>query len=426
MSSAEKPLDGRRILVCVSASIAAYKSVYLIRSLRKLGAFVSVAMTPSTSRFVGAATFSAVASEAAFDDLWDNRGSIAHTSLGRSADIVVVVPATASIIAKMAHGIADEIVSATLLCTPKQTPIVAIPAMHEEMFDNPSTQENITTLRNRSVEFIGPVSGELAGGDVGRGRLIDSEVIVSRIIEIASGIKPKQKDQESEQGQQSQEPILNSDAIHQPVMLVTAGGTREPIDPVRVITNRSTGKMGHAIAHAGLLNGYRVILITTSDLDSDPGIERIEVETANEMYDAVIRHLDEANVVVMTAAVADVMPANYSATKLKREAGIESIELVPTKDIVAEIVSRKSKDTYVVCFGAETDYVLENAARKFENKNVDMLVANDVSRNDSGFGKDTNKVWVFDKVGADPIELDTAPKQALAFELVELIDERRA
>ncbi|HMS24571.1 MAG TPA: bifunctional phosphopantothenoylcysteine decarboxylase/phosphopantothenate--cysteine ligase CoaBC [Acidimicrobiia bacterium] len=424
MASADQPLIGRRILVCVTASIAAYKSVYLVRSLVKLGAHVSVAMTPSASRFVGAATFSAVASEPAFDDLWDNRGSIAHTTLGRTSDLVLVMPATASIIAKSAHGIADDIVSATLLCTPQTTPVVFVPAMHEEMYDNVSTQKNISDLTSRGQYFVGPDDGELAGGDTGRGRLVETDTVIDRVIDMLKDLP----------FQVLQGPTLSVDnsfagsdpAINQSVMLVTAGGTREPIDTVRVITNRSTGKMGHAIAHAAMLSGYRVILVTTSDLETDPGIERVEVETAQEMHDAVMRYLEQADVVVMSAAVADVTPAQVSEIKLKREKGIESIELIPTPDIIADIVANKAIGTYVVCFGAESEYVLENAAKKFESKKVDMLIANDVSRSDSGFGSDTNKIWIFDHAGHSPRELDTAPKDVLGFEIVELIDTNRS
>ncbi len=186
------PLAKRQILVCVSASIAAYKSVYLIRSLVQLGAQVKVATTPSTSRFVGSPTFSAVASEPAYDDLWDNRGSISHTTLGKQADLVVLVPATASVISKMANGIADDIVTATLLCTPKSTPVVVVPAMHEEMYDNESTQNNITELMSRGIEFLGPIEGDLAGGDAGRGRMVEPDEIVSRIQELLKDVEPKQ------------------------------------------------------------------------------------------------------------------------------------------------------------------------------------------------------------------------------------------
>lgn len=422
----DQPLSGRSILVCVTGSIAAYKSVYLIRSLVKLGAHVSVAITPSTSRFIGASTFSAVASEPTYDDLWDNRGAIAHTTLGRNCDLVVVVPATASILSKMAHGIADDIVSATLLCTPKTTPIVVVPAMHEEMFDNFATQENIGILTSRGYQFVGPENGELAGGDTGRGRLVDPDLIVDEIVELLANVAYTEQKQSQDLLPAPDPSGENLEPVRQSVMLVTAGGTREPIDPVRVITNRSTGKMGHAIAHAASLSGYRVILITTSDLDSDPGIERINVDTAAQMHEAVMRYLDEANVVVMTAAVADATPAKISPNKLKREHGIDSIELIPTVDIVASIVESKPKRTYVVCFGAESEYVLENASRKFHDKNVDMLIANDISRKDSGFGSDTNKVWIFDRINKKPLELETTPKRALAFEIIERIDELRA
>ncbi len=409
-----KQLEGRRILVCVSASIAAYKSIYVIRELVKNGAHVSVAVTNSTSQFVGNATFSAVASEPVYDDLWSNRGSIAHTQLGKSADLVLVVPATASIIAKMANGIADDIVSASLLCVPKETPIIVAPAMHSEMFEHQATQENISILKQRDIDILGPISGELAGKDSGIGRLVEPSEIVERVIKKVSSI-PKHENVEVSVN------ALAQSFKSKPLFLVTAGGTREPIDPVRVITNRSSGKMGHAIANAALQHGYRVVLITTSNIESAPEIERIDVETANEMLSAVEKHLGEADIVMMTAAVADVAPANPSMTKLKRSEGIKSIDLVDTPDIISEIVANKKSDTFVACFAAESNNVIENAAKKYIDKNVDMLVANDISRSDSGFGCDTNKVWIFSNRSIEPRELELLTKDELAYELLELI-----
>lgn len=423
MGTETSVLNSRRILVCVTASIAAYKAVSLVRLLVKNGAHVSVALTPNAQRFVGEATFSAVASEPTYVDLWDNRGSIAHTTLGKNSDLVVVVPATASTIAKMANGIADDIVTASLLCVPNQIPIVVAPAMHEEMFDHASTQENIQKLISRGVKFVGPVEGELAGGDTGRGRLVDEQEIFDEIVKALDGQEYKQLTRPIEQNQN----IESQKAQHEdrPLYLITAGGTREPIDPVRVITNRSTGKMGHALANAASVSGYRVVLITTSDLSCNDSIERVDVNTSDEMHEAVLKYKADADVIIMTAAVADAKPKNPSNVKIKRENGFDSVELVPTQDIIADLVANNTSDAYIVCFAAESDDVVNNATKKFESKGVDLLIANDISRTDSGFGSDTNKVWIF---GAkdQAQELPTLSKAELSYELIELIENYRS
>ncbi|HQZ14462.1 MAG TPA: bifunctional phosphopantothenoylcysteine decarboxylase/phosphopantothenate--cysteine ligase CoaBC [Acidimicrobiia bacterium] len=419
MNELDQPLKGFKILVCVSASISAYKSVVLVRYLVKLGAFVSVALTPSATRFVGAATFSALASEPAYDDLWDNRGAISHTTLGKASDLIVVCPATASTIAKMANGYADDIVSSALLCTPKETPVIVVPAMHEEMFEHVATQENIDRLKSRSIDFVGPELGELAGGDIGKGRLAETAKIVDRVLIKLENVTPK--DTLSANGDKTE-----TVSFKRPVLLVTAGGTREPIDTVRVIANRSTGKMGHALSKAGIASGYKVILITTSDLPSGEDVERIQVETSDEMYNEVLANLERADVVIMAAAVADFKAKEISLTKLKRKEALESIDLVPTNDILEAVVSKKNSDTFVVGFAAESENLLTNAKSKFESKRLDLLVANDISRTESQFGSDTNKVWVFDHSKSSPLELDVLPKEALAFEILEIIETNRA
>lgn len=384
--------------------------------LVKAGAFVTVATTPSTSRFVGSATFSALASEPVYDDLWDNRGSIAHTTLGRSSDLIIVAPATATTIAKMAQGIGDDIVTATLLCTPSTTPVVVAPAMHEEMYDHVATQENVATLLKRGVTVVGPVDGQLAGGDVGRGRMSDEQEIFDAAVAALENV-PLKGGLAFQKEHFVQEKTLDT----RPVILITAGGTREPIDPVRMITNRSSGAMGHALAQAANVNGYHVILITTSMLVTSPEIERIDVETAEQMHVAVMKYLDAAKIVIMTAAVADIRPSHPSSTKLKRSEGIANIEVEPTADIIADIVSHKNQGTFVACFAAETNDVVANARIKFEAKGVDMLIANDISRDDSGFGSDTNKVWIFSQGANEPDEMPTMLKEELAYEIMERI-----
>ena len=415
MTTENGVLSGRKIVLCVTGSISAYKAVTILRSLRKLGAFVSVAVTPSVQNFVGDATFSALASEPIYNDLWNNRGSIAHTTLGRGADLVLVAPASSNTIAKMAGGICNEIVSAILLATPKTTPVLIAPAMHEEMYENFATQKNIAALTENGYHFVGPAEGELAGGDIGLGRLVDEDLIVSRVVELLDGTPLR------EQGQALQS-LDNTDILKKrPTIIVTAGGTREPIDPVRVITNRSSGKMGTAIAHAGLASGYDVTLITTSSIESAAGINRVEVETADQMHEAVMARLENTDVVIMAAAVGDVKPKTYSTKKLKRDEGIKNIELVDNVDIALEISKHKKEKTKLVCFAAETNDVLENAMKKAQKKQPDVMVVNDVSRDDSGFNKETNKIWIGVKPDYAFVEYDTLTKEEAAFVIIEAI-----
>lgn len=415
MTTENGVLSGRKIVLCVTGSISAYKAVTILRSLRKLGAFVSVAVTPSVQNFVGDATFSALASEPIYNDLWSNRGSIAHTTLGRGADLVLVAPASSNTIAKMAGGICNEIVSAILLATPKTTPVLIAPAMHEEMYENFATQKNIAALTENGYHFVGPAEGELAGGDIGLGRLVDEDLIVSRVVELLDGTPLR------EQGQALQS-LDNTDILKKrPTIIVTAGGTREPIDPVRVITNRSSGKMGTAIAHAGLASGYDVTLITTSSIESAAGINRVEVETADQMHEAVMARLENTDVVIMAAAVGDVKPKTYSTKKLKRDEGIKNIELVDNVDIALEISKHKKEKTKLVCFAAETNDVLENAMKKAQKKRPDVMVVNDVSRDDSGFNKETNKIWIGSEPDYNFEEYDTLSKEEAAFAIIEAI-----
>lgn len=416
MTTSNDVLSGRKIVLCVTGSISAYKSVSILRSLRKLGAHVSVAVTPAVKNFVGDSTFSALASEAVYNDLWDNRGSIAHTSLGKSADLVLVAPASSNTIAKIAGGICNDIVSAILLATPKTTPVLIAPAMHEEMYENFATQKNIGELIENGYHFIGPAEGELAGGDIGLGRLVDEEIIVNRVVELLDG-KPLK-----DLGPSLPASDKPDKCATRPTMIVTAGGTREPIDPVRVITNRSSGKMGTAIAQAALASGYDVTLITTASIETGEAIKRIEVETADQMHEAVMKCLPNADVVIMAAAVGDVKPKNYSSKKLKRENGISNIELVDNIDIALEVQKNKNEKTKLICFAAETNDVLENAGKKAIKKQADIMVVNDVSRSDSGFNKDTNKIWIGVRPDYAFQEYDTLSKEEAAFAIIEAIE----
>ncbi len=363
-------LHGRRILLCVTGGVAAYKSAYLARRLVESGASVRVAMSESALEFIGAQTFAAITGNHPVTSLFADESVSPHTEMARWADLVIVAPATAATIGRMAEGISSDLISATILAT--TAPILVAPAMHTEMWENRSTQRNIEQLRSDGHYLVGPNEGSLAGGDVGVGRVAEPE----EILEAASS-------------------ILKGDAGGRAV-LVTAGGTREPIDPVRYVGNRSSGKMGHAIADEAVLRGYSVTLVTTSSLPVHPAIKVVSVETAQEMF-TVVSDV-KADVAVMAAAVADFRPAKSHETKLARSDGLESIQLEATPDVLASVVAR-SERPYVVGFAAETGGV-ERAIEKAERKRVDLLVYNDVSEPGSGFNTDTNRVVFIGHDGA--------------------------
>ncbi len=300
-----------------------------------------------------------MASEPAQLSLWDEASPIPHTKLGQRADLVVVAPATAHTLARYAVGLSDDLLMATLLAT--RAPVIVCPAMHTEMWEHPSVQENLATLERRGVEIVPPESGRLAGGDSGEGRLADPAVIVARVLERL--------------GQTAVRDLFGRRVV------VSAGGTREPLDPVRFITNRSSGKQGHAIAVAAARRGAAVTLVTSSPLalPTDSGVSRIDVETAADMEQAVGAAAEGADVVVMSAAVADFRPKAKAGTKLSKEDGIPEILLEPTPDILAGLARRRTPGQVIVGFAAETHDVVERGRRKLERKGVDLLVVNDVS-----------------------------------------------
>jgi len=389
------PLHGRRVVLGVTGGIAAYKAVEVCRRLVDAGAHVMPVLTADAQRFVGAVTFSALASEPARTSLFDDPDDpIPHTRLGQSADLVVIAPATATVLARYAAGIADDLLTATLLAT--RAPVLVAPAMHTEMWEHPSVQDNLATLRRRGVHVVDPESGRLAGGDEGEGRLADPERIVAEAARILA---------------------LGRDlaGVH---VLVTAGGTREPIDPVRFVGNRSSGKMGHAVAEAAANRGAAVTLITTSSRPvTASGIDVVAVETAAELADAVLVRFPEVDVVVMAAAVADFRPKAVAGDKLKKVDGVPDVVLEPTTDVLAELGARKSGQ-FLVGFAAETERVREHAQAKLEAKGVDLMVANDVSVADSGFEVDTNRAILLHSTGVEELELFTK------VELAELILDR--
>jgi phosphopantothenoylcysteine decarboxylase/phosphopantothenate--cysteine ligase len=383
-------LQGRRVLLCVTGGVAAYKSAYLARRLIEAGATVRVEMTESALEFVGPQTFAAITGEHPFTSLFAADLVSPHTELARWADLVIVAPATGATLGRVANGISDDLVSATIIAT--TAPVLLAPAMHTEMWEHPATERNLETLRSFGYHVIGPEVGSLAGGDIGTGRVSEPEEIV-----VAAG------------------DILGGDG-HGRKVLVTAGGTREPVDPVRYLGNRSSGKMGHAIADAAVRRGYDVTLVTTAELPTHPAMKLMRVETAEEMLTAVAGV--EADIAIMAAAVADFRPRSASESKIPRADGLPSIELDETPDILASVVQRNPRP-FTVGFAAETGG-LERAVEKARKKDVDILVYNDVTEPGSGFGTDTNRVVLIDRSGGTE-ELPLLAKTEVAERLLDRV-----
>jgi phosphopantothenoylcysteine decarboxylase/phosphopantothenate--cysteine ligase len=361
-------LRGRRVVLGVTGGIAAYKAAEVCRRLVDAGAHVVPVLTDDAQRFVGALTFSALASEPARTSLFDGPDPIPHTQLGRTADLVVVAPATAKLLGKYAHGISDDLLTATLLAT--NAPVLLAPAMHTEMWEHAAVQDNLAQLRARGVYVVDPEEGRLAGGDIGAGRLAEPERIVAAAADV----------------------LASAGDLAGFRVLVTAGGTREPIDPVRYVGNRSSGKMGYAVAERAARRGAAVDLVTTIGRPVDvSGIEVEHVETADDMARAVASRFPDCDVVVMAAAVADFRPKAVADEKLKKRDGVPDIVLEPTTDVLALLGERKQPGQLLVGFAAETDHVEQHAAEKMAGKRVDMMVANDVSAPDAGFEVDTNR-----------------------------------
>jgi phosphopantothenoylcysteine decarboxylase/phosphopantothenate--cysteine ligase len=413
MAENQPPGDGPagrpRVVLGVSGGIAAYKAVEICRRLVDAGVHVTPVLTHDATRFVGPLTFSALASEPAQLSLWDEASPIPHTDLGQGADLVVVAPATAHTLARYAAGLSDDLLLATLLAT--RAPVIVCPAMHTEMWEHPSVRENLSTLERRGVEVVPPESGRLAGGDSGEGRLADPATIVARVLERLGH-------------------AVRRDLSGRRVA-VSAGGTREPLDPVRFITNRSSGKQGHAIAVAAARRGATVTLVTSSPLalPPDSGITRVDVETAADMEQAMGAAAEGADVIVMSAAVADFRPKATAGTKLSKEDGIPEVVLEPTPDILSGLARRRTPGQVIVGFAAETHDVVERGRRKLERKGVDLLVVNDVSAPGVGFDHDTNAVVILD-AGGTATEIALTSKDAVANavldRVIDHLDEKRS
>lgn len=384
----------KTVLLCVTGCIAAYKSCEIARALQKAGVRVKVCMTEHATSFVGPTTFRALTREEVAVDLFDNPSDpIHHISLAKEPDVVLVAPATANVVAKVAHGQADDLLTTTVLAT--DAPVVVAPAMNVGMWQAEATQKNIATLEQRGFDIVRPATGYLACGDTGEGKLADVDDIVARTL-VA---------------------LETSQALAGERVLITAGGTREAIDPVRYIGNRSSGKMGHALARAARAMGAEVTLVTASTQLSIPfGVEGVCVESAAQMLDAVSQRFDACTMLICAAAVADYAPAHPAPHKLSKADGeLTHIDLVKTADILAEMSRVKGKRV-VIGFAAETNDLVRRARAKLERKGCDAIVANDVSRVESTFGSDTNAVTWVSSQGVE--ELPCTGKQALAFELL--------
>jgi phosphopantothenoylcysteine decarboxylase/phosphopantothenate--cysteine ligase len=364
-----------KVALGVTGGISAYKAVEVMRGLQKLGVNVQVMMTKSATQMVTPLTFQAISGFPVISDMWaaTDDPEIKHIQIAQSVDLLLVAPATANILAKFANGIADDFLSTVYIST--TAPVLVAPAMNVEMWAHPATQENVRRLRERGVYFVDPEAGYLACKSVGPGRLAEPQQIVARAWEILN-LKSE----------------FSTSDLSTEQILITAGPTYEAIDPVRGITNRSSGKMGYAIAEVAHTRGAKVTLVSGPvSLMPPAGVETVRVKSAQDMYDAVMQHLPQASIVIMAAAVADYRPAHRASQKIKKNDDKLILELEKTPDILAS-VGRVKESRILIGFAAETENVEENARKKLSGKNADLIVANDVSANDAGFDVDTNRV----------------------------------
>jgi len=391
------------ILLGVTGGVAAYKAAELVRALQQRGVDVRVAMTASAEQFVRPLTFAALTGHPVLGSLWqpETQGSAAdfaieHIAIAQEIDALVIAPATANTLARLANGLADDLISTVYLAT--KAHVIVAPAMNVNMWNHPATQANLAILQQRGVQIVAPESGYLACGMTGGGRLAELETIAEAVVATLARTRD-----------------LTGETV-----LVTAGGTREPVDAVRFIGNRSSGKMGHAIAEEAASRGARVILVTASPL-SATGCEIVRVNTASEMLDAVLGHLPEATIVMKAAAVADFRPVHSNTGKLRRGDGL-TLELKPTEDILAEVVARRRAGTLVIGFAAEVDDAVANGRAKLLRKRVDALFVNDISRPGLGFDADDNAGWWL--TPETTISLSALPKRELARRLLDLAMDR--
>ena len=387
-------LDGKEIILGVTGSIAAYKAVEILRELTGRGAAVTVVMTESAQRFVSPLTFETLSRRPILTDLFalDYDKQIGHVATGGRADLYLIAPATANTIAKLAHGIADDFLTNLYLsCT---CPVLLAPAMDREMYAHPTVQENLTRLKARGVHVLETEYGELASGLIGRGRLADLLTICGEV----EGLLTHQEDLQGE------------------TVLVTAGPTQEPLDPVRFLSNRSSGRMGFAIAQAARDRGAPVLLVSgPTSLPTPPGVTRTDVTTAEEMLHAVLGQLDATTILIMAAAVADYRPSTHAPKKMKKQESL-TIELLRNPDILAE-AGRQKESRILVGFAAETEDLVSNAREKLQKKHLDLIVANDIR---VGFGGETTRVTILDRQGQVE-ELPELSKREVAHQILDRV-----
>jgi phosphopantothenoylcysteine decarboxylase/phosphopantothenate--cysteine ligase len=395
-------LSGKRILLGVTGSIAAYKAVDVLRRLKESGADVRVVMTKNATRFISPLTFETLSGKPVLCDEFQDwaRSSIGHIDVAANQDLALIAPATANIVGKAAAGIADDALTTALMAL--ECPVVMAPAMNDRMYRNPVLRRNIQFLKEQGVRFIEPETGPLACGTTGQGRLADPSRIVQEITS-----------------------MLVSQDLAGVTILVTAGPTREPIDMVRFISNPSSGKMGYAIAAAARDRGAQVVLISgPSHLPLPYGVKTVRVLSADDMYRAVMEHIEGTQIVIMAAAVSDFKPAVFTDRKIKKHEAPTILQLEPTRDILLELGKTAGK-RFLVGFAAETDNMRQNALKKLQEKNLDMIVANDLVRAGAGFGTDTNAVTIIDRNGTET-ELPVMPKSEIAAHILDKIVELKA
>lgn len=392
----------KTVVIGVSGGIAVYKILDVISALRKRNIAVHVIMSKNATEFVTPLSFQSLSQNIVTVDMFaePKAWEIQHISLAKKADLFLVAPATANIIGKVANGIADDMITTTILAT--KAPVVFAPAMNTNMYENPIVQGNIARLKGYGYKFIEPASGRLACGDTGSGKLADTKVITDTVISM----------------------LYDKKDLTGKKVLITAGPTIAPIDPVRFITNRSTGKMGYAIAEEARDRGAEVILVSgPSDLQAPTGICLINVKTSEEMFNAVMDNFQDSDIVIKSAAVADYKPAEYSEKKIKKSENELTLKLTKDIDILRKLGELKTKQI-LIGFAAESNDLIENAESKLKNKNLDFIVANDITSKDIGFASDNNQVTILSKYG-ERISLDKMSKREVAREIFDLINKRR-
>ena len=396
-------LEGRKILLGVTGSIAAYKAVELASQLTQAGASVDVILTEAAQAFVHPLTFSSVTGRRAYTDadLWGDEAHVLHVGLAHEAALYLIAPVTANTMAKLAHGQADNLLTLTALGL--KCPLVLAPAMDVGMYEHPATQANVETLKSRAAILIGPLEGRMASGKIGLGRFIEPGELMGWVREI----------------------LGREGALAGKSIVVTAGGTHEPLDPVRVIANRSSGKQGFALAQAAVDRGASVRLIAgPTSLPTPVGVVRVDVSTAAEMLESTLEASEGADALILAAAVADYRPIKTQKQKIKRHKGVPEIELETTPDILVEVMKRKKKSGHpsrIIGFAAESQDLLENARKKLEQKELDLIVANDISATDAGFSADTNRVTLLSHSG-DMEELELMHKTEVAERIIDRLE----